>query len=102
MGTVEIHARARADLDDIWDYIAQRNLTAAIRFQEAARRTFDLIAAFPRGGTLRPIEGRPDLDGMRIWPIPRFRKYVVFYNEIAGGARVMRILHGARDIPRTI
>ena len=37
------------------------------------------------------------MPGLRSFP---FGAYVVFYRELHGGIRVIRILHGARDIER--
>ena len=42
--------RARADLEEIADYISQRNPVAAIKVRAAIRRSIDLVKAFPRRG----------------------------------------------------
>ena len=36
---------------------------------------------------------------LRFFPVSRFKKYLVFYRPVAGGIEVLRVLHGARDLP---
>jgi plasmid stabilization system protein ParE len=42
----------------------------------------------------------PKLAGMRAWPITRFPKYLIFYLPTKRGIRVLRVIHGARDMRR--
>jgi toxin ParE1/3/4 len=102
MGRIVVHDRAKADLDEIADYIARGSVDAALRFYDAARRTFDMIADFPGAGTAHPIAGRPELATLRTWPIRKFRDYVACYVLGAGGPEVVRVLHGARDVDRVM
>jgi toxin ParE1/3/4 len=39
----------------------------------------------------------PALAGLRVFPISRFKKYLVFYRPVADGIEILRVLHGARD-----
>ena len=50
MGRLVVHDRARADLDEIADYIARDDLDAAIRFYDAARRALRFLSDFPGAG----------------------------------------------------
>jgi plasmid stabilization system protein ParE len=34
-----------------------------------------------------------------VWPIHRFRNYLIFYRHIGESVEVLHIWHGARDIP---
>jgi toxin ParE1/3/4 len=45
-----------------------------------------------------PYEGSPHATEVRYFPIPRYKKYLVFYRPTPGGIDVLRVLHGARDI----
>jgi toxin ParE1/3/4 len=36
---------------------------------------------------------------LRVWPVPGFDRHLVFYVERADYIDVLRVLHGARDIP---
>ena len=40
----------------------------------------------------------PTLAGVRVFPVSRFKKYLVFYRPVADGIEILRVLHGARDI----
>lgn len=56
--------------------------------------------ASPRSRALalatRPTD--PLFEGVRVFPVSRFKKYLVFYRPIQDGIEVLRVLHGARDI----
>ena len=83
---------ARADLDDIWFYIAQDDLDAADKFIGAIVSRFPKLAAMPQLGRLRE-ELSPRL---RSFPVGR---YVLFYRPRKNGIEIVRVLHGARDFP---
>jgi toxin ParE1/3/4 len=76
---------ARADLRDIWLYIAQNSIDAADRFLDRVDRTIRLIAQ-------HPAIGQPQDEikqGLRRLVVGR---YLIFYEHIAGGIRVVRVL----------
>jgi len=87
--------QARADLDNIWDYIvrATGNVGAADRQIDAIVRRFDLIADWPMLGRARD-DLRP---GLRGHPVG---SYAIFYRIEGADVVVLRILHGRRDIGR--
>ncbi len=89
--------RAIADLIEHYAYIARDKVEPADRFLRQAEKTFELIARFP--GIGRAWESRrPRLAGVRVYPIPRFRNYLVFYRPTKEGVEVLTVLHGARDL----
>lgn len=93
---------AVADLIEIADYIAEHgSLAAADHFLLAAEETFTRLAAMPGSG-IRYNPHHPALGDLRVTPVSGFRNYVVFYRPVEGGIRVVRLLHGARDIQRII
>jgi toxin ParE1/3/4 len=94
-----VHDRVLDDVEEIAARIAQDNLPAALRFYDAAQEAFDFLAATPGAGPLfdPPLPAAPDL---HFWPITRYRNFLVLYRPIAGGAEIVRVIHGARDIPR--
>lgn len=83
---------ARADLLDIFDYIAQDN-------PDAARRVISEIRAAMRKLAERPEMGhfRRDLatEPLRFWPV---YSYLIIYRPEARPLQVVRVLHGARDV----
>lgn len=80
---------ARADLRDIWLYIAQDSIEAADRFLDRLNQTVRTIAGSPDIGE-RQDHLRP---GLRRFVVGN---YLIFYEPIEDGIRVVRVLHGAR------
>lgn len=89
---------AELDLTEHVDYLARQNPTAALRFIEAVERAFERLAQNPKLGPLQDFD-HPALRTVRRWPIPAFSTYLIFYQITDEGVRVLRVLHGARDIP---
>ena len=82
---------SRSDYDEIWSYLAVRDLTAADRLVDQFDATLAVIAATPRMG--RNVEElAPNL---RSFPVGN---YLIFYRPLADGMQLIRLLHGARDI----
>lgn len=88
---------AETDLAEIAQYLAERSLDSAIHFLDAAESTFEQLADSPELGVVGEYHSKR-LAGVRRWRVNGFKKYLVFYREIAGGIHVLRVLHGARDI----
>src|SRR5437868_14398134 len=95
------HAFALRDLEDVSEHIRQDSPRAALRFLEAAERTFNLLAGEPLMGRGYQAED-PHLSGLRCSRISGFENYLVFYQPVAGGIEVVRVIHGARDIPSVL
>ncbi len=87
----------RRDLVEYADHISRDNLDAALRFLDAAERTFKFLAANREVGQLCRFP-QPELAGLRVWPIEGFGNYLVFYQPTDEGVEIWRVLHGARDI----
>ena len=83
--------RAADDLIEIWDYIADDNVARADAFIDEADAQFRLLLEQPLLGRSRE-ELAP---GIRSFPLGR---YVIFYEVIADGIAIVRVLHGARDL----
>jgi toxin ParE1/3/4 len=84
-------ARARADLVEIWDYIADDSETQADAFIDNIDRRLRLLAEKPNLGRVRDELA----ENMRSFLVGR---YVIFYIVIQNGIQIVRILHGARDL----
>jgi toxin ParE1/3/4 len=98
-GHVVKRPHALHDLDEAADYIRRRSgPDRAIRFLRAADSTFAQLAGMPGMGT-RCEPHEPVYGGLRFFPITRHRNHLVFYRPVPGGIEVLRVLHGARDIP---
>jgi toxin ParE1/3/4 len=82
---------ARDDLRQIWLYVAQHNVTAADRLIDKFERTLGSLACHPLMGESVP-QYRP---GLRRFSVGN---YVLYYQPIKGGVRLVREFHGARKI----
>jgi len=83
--------RARRDILDIWQYIAQDNEAAADRFIDLLIHHFRLLGNTPHAGRLRD-----DLrEGYRGFPVGQ---YVILYRTTKTGVSVMHVVHGRRNL----
>jgi toxin ParE1/3/4 len=78
-------------------FIGRVSLRAARRFLIAAEREFLKLAAMPGLGG-RWETDNPAFADMRVWPISRFKKFLVFYRPVAKGIEVIRVLYSGRDL----
>jgi toxin ParE1/3/4 len=83
--------RARLDIADIYDSIAQHNPAAAQRIEDAIRSTCESLADFPYASVAT------DEPNVRRVPLVRF-PYTIFYRiETARSVvEIARVLHSAR------
>ena len=80
-------------------YIGQNNLKAGIEFLDALENTCKIIASAPLIGSRRSYSNKI-LHNIRMLPIRKFPSYLIFYQPLKNGVDVIRIVHGARDLPR--
>jgi len=83
------------DILDIVRRIRPHNPAAAVRFVEAFKASVDLLARMPDIGRVRPDLGTPET---RSWRVKGFRKHLIFYETLPDRMRLLRVLHGARDL----
>lgn len=86
------------DLLEHLDYIAVNNPDAALRFVDTVEQAFARLSEMPEIGSLWEF-ANPRLAGVRVWPVPKFSRYLIFYQVTQDSIRILRVLHGARDIP---
>lgn len=98
MKRIIVEALARIDLNQQFDYIAQDSLQAAQSYFDAAMGSFKLISESPGIGHPRRSKIQ-QLAGMRSLPVRGFENYLIFYIPDDEKVRIVRVLHGARDIP---
>lgn len=69
---------------------------------EAAADSASLLAAQPEAG-YRFFVRRPELQGMRRFPLPDgFEKVLLFYFPLKTGIDLVRVVHGSRDLDRLL
>jgi toxin ParE1/3/4 len=95
---VIIAPAAAADTQDILTFLAERagNRTAS-KYAALFERLYDRLEDFPASGAPRPALG----SNIRIGIV---RPYIIIYRHLGGSdtATVLRIVHGRRDITRTL
>jgi len=92
------HPKALFDVEESAVYIGRDSPESALRFIDAVEATLGLIADNPAIGALR-MHDRKGLLGLRAFPVQDFDKHIVFYRRTERGIEVLRVLHGARDLP---
>jgi toxin ParE1/3/4 len=70
----------------------------AFRFRKAVRESLDRIRQHPRIGSLC----RGSIQGLRSWPANGFEIIRIYYIETPESLRVVRILHGSRDVRKIL
>jgi plasmid stabilization system protein ParE len=88
--------QAADDLFEIWSYIARDSIEAANRVEAAICEACDFLAATPLAGHVR--KDLSDLP-VRFWPVQPYRNYLVVYDPQAQPTKIVRIFHGARNLP---
>lgn len=93
MNELRISRDAWADLQGIWDYIAQESEAAADRMTDEITAMYETLRDFPGMGRTHD-ELSP---GLRSFAV---RNYVIFYREIEAAIEIARVIHGARNLSR--
>jgi len=92
MSRVRFTVQAGRDLEEIEAFIALDNPDAAARLLLSIHEKCALISRQPQMGGSR-FDLSPDLRGFPVG------NYLIFYRPASDGIEVIRVLHGARDIP---
>lgn len=98
MKTVVFNPVALDDIDEITSYIAADNPMAAEYVREAVFDTAETLGAHPDLG-VRPRFSARRFAGIRFLPTSSYPNYLVFYRELSDEVEILRVLHGARNLP---
>ena len=90
--------RARADLRDAVGWIRQDRPTAANRLRLAVTSLARHLGAHPYGGPSRPDVARTPYRFAVVDGFP----YLVVYNPEREPPLIVRVVHGARDLPEVL
>ncbi len=94
---------AKADIFDIWSYIAGDNNSnsevTASRVEQAIYDACAFVAEAPmRGHSRSDLTSRP----LRFWTLTRYPNYTVVYRPETSPLEVVAVLHGKRNIRRIL
>jgi toxin ParE1/3/4 len=101
--SVEIFPRAETDLAGQYDwYLEHAGLEIAERYLKAFDETVATLTSHP--GLGRPRKFRDSrLAGIRSYPCETpFEKHLVFHRASFATLSIVRVMHGARDLPRRL
>jgi toxin ParE1/3/4 len=90
---------ARRDILRQFEYYAveKGSEAAGTRFITHAENAIELICSRPGIGAPKALRS-PSLAGLRSWPVTGFSTIRIYYLVEGGTVRVVRVLHGKRDI----
>ena len=84
-----------------WHLLEQEAPETAFRFLDAVEESVGQLLGMPEMGSPRVLKN-PALAGLRVWPVKGFEDIRIYYLVRAESLRVVRILHGKRDISRIL
>ena len=86
---------AKADLSNLWTYIAEDSENAANRVEQAIYDACEFLAESPLRGHVRAdFTNRP----IRFWTLTRYPNYSIAYRPETEPLQVIAILHAKRNI----
>jgi plasmid stabilization system protein ParE len=95
MSAYAVTPLAKADVFEIWSYLAERNEAAADRVEHAI---YDACAFLAQG----PLRGhfRQDLTArqLRFWTLTRYPNYTIVYRPETIPLQIVAVLHGKRNL----
>jgi len=96
MSSFRLAPEAARDIEEIWEYIARDSVRAARRVRLGLLAACRRLAQHPGLGHRREdLTDKPVL----FWPV---YSYFIIYNPATKPLEIVRILHGAQDLPRLL
>jgi antitoxin ParD1/3/4 len=99
MSAFSLTPLAKADIFDIWAYLADNSEEAANRVEEAVYDACAFVAEAPMRG-----HSRSDLTSRSLlfWTLTRYPNYTIVYRPDTSPLQVVAVLHGKRNIRRIL
>jgi plasmid stabilization system protein ParE len=99
MSAYALTPHAKADIFEIWSYIADDSEDAANRVERAIYDACAFLAESPMRG-----HSRSDLTSrsLRFWTLTRYPNYTIVYRPETSPIQVVAVLHGKRNIRRVL
>jgi plasmid stabilization system protein ParE len=86
-----LSARARLDIQDIWNHIASENIEAADKVKHRLEQAMERLTRMPGMGHRKPDVTDPRY---RFWAV---YSYLIAYIPDTKPLAIVRVVHGARD-----
>ncbi len=93
MNRISFTEAAAQELDEIYEYIGQDNLAAALKHRQRLEKRWTALLDHPRMGMKRD-DLKPGLRSVTEG------NYVIFYRVVPDGIQVVRVLHTSQDAKR--
>jgi toxin ParE1/3/4 len=88
--------RARQDIIEQTEYLAdEAGPETAEHFLDAVQHAETMLAEQPGLGAARDYGS---ITALRMYRVSGFQKHLIFYQPLADGIEVVRVLHSARDL----
>jgi toxin ParE1/3/4 len=90
--------QAERDIEECFVFIGEENLDVGVHFLVAVEETIEFISKNPLVGSVREFKN-PQIKNIRMMLVKGFHNYQIFYTVEAETIEIVRVLHGARDLP---
>ncbi|MCY7346669.1 MAG: type II toxin-antitoxin system RelE/ParE family toxin [Pyrinomonadaceae bacterium] len=90
--------QAERDIEECFVYIGEDNLDIAVHFLVAVEDGIEQISRNPFIGSIRNFTNS-QIKNLRMWSVRDFTDYQIFYKVEEETIEIIRVLHGARDLP---
>lgn len=94
MRKILLRPKAKHDLREIIEYLADKDTTVSTRFTEVVEKALTLLAEMPDAA---PRYRSETVQNVRRQVVGDFR-YLLFYSYTTEAIEVIRVLHQARDV----
>ena len=90
--------QAERDIEECFVFIGEDNLDIAVRFLVAVEDSIEQIGRNPFIGKTCEFKDS-QIKNLRMWKVKGFTNYQIFYKIEENIIEIIRVLHGARDLP---
>lgn len=98
---VHFYDRASTEIHDVAEYyLTSSGRNTVLQLKEDLEKAIRHIGRAPGSGSPR-YRRLARSSGLRFWKLTRF-PHLMFYTEHQNDVRVLRVIHGMRDIPRRL
>lgn len=90
--------QAERDIEECFVFIGENDLDKGVYFLVAVEDTIELIGKTPFLGSIREFNNT-QIKNLRMMLVKGFHNYQIYYTVDEDVIEIVRVLHGARDLP---